>query len=83
MNQCKVSLMYAEFAFVYILSGLCYLLITRTIGTPFKDALQEYPELLKIKEESSKERKDIFLFSIGLSIIILVFTKPFIKCPLS
>tara|TARA_B100001094_G_C18176134_1_gene797953 strand:+ start:2139 stop:2360 length:222 start_codon:yes stop_codon:yes gene_type:complete len=73
--------MYAEFAFVYILSGVCYLLLTRSIGTPFKDALQNYPELLKIKEDSVHERKIIFLFSIGVSIIILAFTKPFIKCP--
>jgi hypothetical protein len=63
---------------VYALASIYYLLRTRSIGTPFNDSLSEKQK--KIKKESSKIRKNIFIQGIVGSIILMVMTKPFNAC---
>lgn len=77
MTFCKVPTILANFAAIYILTSVIYLIITRPYGTPFKDAVQKYPELVKIKENSSKKRRNAFHIGLIISIIILRITRPF------
>lgn len=74
MNTCRY-LAYA--AAIYTLASIYYMIRTRNIGTPFKDTLTE--EQIKIKEESAKQRKDIFMQGIILSIVLLYFSGA-LKC---
>ena len=50
MSECKVSIILAYFATIYIIASVIYLCITRSYGTPFNDAIQKYPELVEIKK---------------------------------
>ena len=50
MTECKVSIILAYFAAIYIMASIIYLLITRSYGTPFNDAVKKYPELVEIKK---------------------------------
>tara|TARA_B100000401_G_C52493204_1_gene571414 strand:+ start:351 stop:596 length:246 start_codon:yes stop_codon:yes gene_type:complete len=80
MSECKVSIILAYFATIYIIASIIYLCITRSYGTPFNDAIQKYPELVEIKKKSSIKRRDAFLQGLGISIIILCLFKPFTEC---
>ena len=78
---CTISIYLAYIALVYILASIFYLIFTRKIGTPFMDAVNEnYPELLEIKKESSKKRRNIFMAGIAINIVIAVLIRPFKKC---
>jgi hypothetical protein len=73
----KPTAIFANIAIVYITACLIYLVITRSIGTPFNDSLND--EQREIKKQSAKKRGSIFFFSILISIVILFIWKPF-KC---
>lgn len=78
---CKVSVILAYIAAVYILSSVIYLVVTNYFKySPFKEALKKYPELKKIKEESASFRRKVFYSGVGVSIILLILIKPFSKC---
>lgn len=51
--------------------------MTKTIGTPFKDAVSKYPELVIIKTESVIQRIKIFYTGIVVSIIFMIIVRPF------
>ena len=80
--DCKIPLILAYGMSGYALASISYLAITKfgNIGTPFKDALKEYPKLKNIKNESKRKRAKIFLLSIVLAIIIIIILKPFQEC---
>ena len=80
INVCKISIYLAYLSCAYIMSSCMYLTCTKFIGTPFKDAIKEYPELLEIREKSSDTRRKIFIVSLVMSIIILYLWKPFSRC---
>ena len=77
MSFCRVPTVLAYFAAIYILTCIIYLVITRSYGTPFKDAVKNYPELVKIKKESSDKRRNAFYMGLGISIVIMVVMRPF------
>ena len=62
------------------MASIIYLIWTRYIGTPFRNALEQYPELLNIKLKSAKKRGQIFYIGITLSIVLLAIIRPFEKC---
>jgi hypothetical protein len=62
----------------YCLASAYYLVVTRTIGTPFKDSLTE--EQLQIKKESSKVRRNIFCQGVLVSVLLLMCIRPFENC---
>ena len=49
MKICEVSTLLAYIAGIYIIACLFYMILTRSYGTPFNDALKNYPDLIKIK----------------------------------
>ena len=77
MTFCKVPTFLAYFGAIYILTSVIYLIITRPYGTPFKDAVQKYPELVKIKKASSNKRRDAFYMGFAISLVILGISRPF------
>jgi len=80
MEICKVSILLAYLASTYIIASFIYLLVTISFGTPFKNALNKYPELKNIRTESAKKRKLTFYSGIVISIILLCIFRPFQKC---
>ena len=80
MEYCKIPLFLSYVATCYILASTYYMMMTKTIGTPFKDAVSKYPELVEIKKESANQRRKIFYTGIIISIILLVIVRPFSKC---
>ena len=80
LNECKVSKLLAYISTVYIMASAIYLVITHWYGTPLRDALQQYPNLVKIKQQSGHKRKMAFMMGIVISIIILFIWRPFEYC---
>jgi hypothetical protein len=80
METCQVSVILANAASVYILASIFYLVVTQSFGTPFKDAVNNYPELLKIKLLSAGKRRKTFFIGILFSIIGICVIRPFKNC---
>tara|TARA_B100000575_G_C23143220_1_gene666036 strand:+ start:6931 stop:7164 length:234 start_codon:yes stop_codon:yes gene_type:complete len=76
MKDCKVPIIFAYIAIVYILASILYIIQTRSYGTPFKDAVRKYPDLLKIKNNSIDKRRKAFYRGLMVSIILLIFIRP-------
>ena len=49
METCRVSILLANMATVYIFASVYYILSTRHLGTPFKNEIKKYPKIMKIK----------------------------------
>jgi len=64
-------------ALTYIVTCIYYMINTRSLGTPFKDAVAKVPELQKIKDNSVKVRKKIFKNGLIFSIILVLLINPF------
>lgn len=78
MDNCTINIYLAYGMLVYILASIYYIIRTLYVGTPFKDSLTI--EQLSIQKQSAKVRKQIFCEGVLLSIIGLLFTKPFKYC---
>lgn len=76
MYYCKINSILAYSALIYILASIIYLAETRKYGTPFKDALSAYPNLLKIKKDSVNKRRAAFTNGLLISMIVLFVFRP-------
>ena len=81
-QKCEVSMILAYFSLIYILASGYYLLVTRAYGTPFYDALKNYPELAMIKANSANKRRKAFFLGMAIAVGIVWFFKPFKSCSL-
>ena len=73
--NCVISVYLAYGMAVYCLASIYYFVMTRSIGTPFKDSLTE--KQIKIKRESAKKRKTIFLQGLGAGIVLMILTQTY------
>ena len=80
MKICEVSTLLAYIASVYIMACIFYMVLTRCYGTPFNDALKNYPDLIRIKNQSSDKRRVTFYTGLILSSIALIIFRPFGEC---
>jgi hypothetical protein len=80
MKLCQVSVIFAYFSVIYISASIIYLVVSQSYGTPFKDAVNKYPELRQIKKESAEKRKKLFFTGVIVSIIGVFILNPFGKC---
>jgi len=80
METCNISVLLANAATVYIIASVFYLIVTRSFGTPFANALKKYPNLMNIKKASSVRRCRAFFIGILLAIIGLCIFRPFSSC---
>ena len=80
MQFCEIPIIIAYIATVYIFASIYYLIVTRTYGTPFNDAVNKLPNLKQIKNESAVKRKKAFLTGIVGAILLLAFLRPYKMC---
>tara|TARA_B110001450_G_C17207792_1_gene314142 strand:+ start:130 stop:372 length:243 start_codon:yes stop_codon:yes gene_type:complete len=80
MKYCKIPIFLAYILLIYIFTSIYYLIVTRKYGTPFKNAVDNYPHLVKIKNESANKRRVSFYKGIFISSIVIYLLKPFKKC---
>ena len=80
IKKCDLLLILAYLSSTYLIASITYLICTRNIGTPLKDAIKKDPKMMAIKKSSSSRRRHIFIASILLSIIILFIFRPFKDC---
>jgi hypothetical protein len=78
INTCLVSWYLAYGMAIYCFASAYYLIRSRNVGTPFKDSLNDKQK--KIKQESSKIRRDIFLQGLLVGLIIVLLLRPFSTC---
>lgn len=78
--HCKIPVFLAYSMLIYIIASISYLIITIPYGTPFKDAIKNYPELKKIKKDSAEKRKNAFLIGLAMGLVFVVLFKPFRTC---
>jgi hypothetical protein len=81
MRSCETPLFLAYFMAAYLMSSLIYLIISPSLGTPFKDSLT--PAQKAIKEASSRSRSRLFMGGFAISALFLVATQPFKECGLT
>jgi|TARA_Y100000389_G_scaffold179375_1_gene193359 hypothetical protein len=77
-GNCRVPIFLAYLASMYIFSSIFYLVMTRNMGTPFNDSLDDKQKLIKAK--AVKERKSIFCKGLLISIVLLIIFPPFKNC---
>ncbi len=78
MTICRISIYLAYAMAVYTIASIYYIIMTRNIGTPFKDSLTL--EQREIKRYSANIRKTVFLQGCGLAIILCIIGRPFKRC---
>ena len=75
---CKIPTLLAMLAAVYILASMYYMFMTRNIGTPFRDSLDE--KQLEIKDAAVKKRGGIFYTGVMIAVLVVLVVDPFTKC---
>ncbi len=78
MESCKIPVVFAYAMMAFCIGCIYYKIQTRNIGTPFKNSLTTTQ--LKIKIESAKKRKDIFMQGLMLGIVGICVLKPYSNC---
>ena len=76
--NCKISVYLAYSMAIYCLACTYYLIMTRNIGTPFRDSLNE--NQLKIKMESASIRRNIFYQGVAIGLVSMIVFRPFKSC---
>ena len=76
--NCKISVYLAYGMAVYCLACIYYIVMTRNVGTPFRDSLNE--NQLKIKMESASIRRSIFYQGVALGLVSMLVLRPFKSC---
>ena len=78
MKNCTISVYLAYTMAAYFFSSIYYLIVSRFVGTPFYDSLSKKQQ--EIKNKSVKTRRNIFYQGMIISILGLIFLKPFHNC---
>ena len=69
------TMMLSNVAIVYLIACVSYVLLTRSLGTPFLDSLS--CEQLRVKGESSKKRARMFALGIVIGVVVVLCGSPF------
>ena len=78
MYYCKIPRVLSMLAAVYIIASLYYMIMTKNIGTPFRDSLDE--KQLEIKEAAVKKRGGIFYTGTMIAVLVVLVVDPFTRC---
>ena len=78
MNYCYLPVLLSYITISYFIASIFYIMMTRNIGTPFKDSLTKQQRL--IKQKSSKKRMNIFITGFFITLFLLFIIKPFQVC---
>jgi hypothetical protein len=76
---CKVSILFAYISMTYMLASLFYLfaITVDIVDSPLHNALKNNPNLMAIKIKSRNKRRNLFLISGLIALILVVITRPF------
>lgn len=74
MSVLKEVLAYLSLA--QIIASVIYMVVTAGFGTPYKDALRHYPELVAIQESSSRKRKSVYFVAVLAAAAALAALRP-------
>ena len=74
MNLERIS---AYLGLSYVITSIVYIVLTRHLGTPFKNAVSKYPDLVKIKKDSVQKRYRAFYIGCICAVVIMYFWSPF------
>lgn len=66
----KLTLLLANLMAIYIIASIYYIIVTRNIGTPFKDSLSL--EQIEIQKKSAQKRKSVFFHGAILGFVIMI-----------
>ena len=77
-QKCTISLYLAYAMLAYTFASIYYMVMTRNIGTPFRDSLT--PEQLQIKADAASLRGYIFYQGICLAAVTIYLYQPFESC---
>lgn len=75
---CKIPTALAYLMLIYILACVYYMIMTRNIGTPFKDSLND--EQLEIKRVAVEKRRGIFYVGVAVATLLVLIFNPFKSC---
>lgn len=75
---CKIPTALAYLMLIYILACVYYMIMTRNIGTPFKDSLND--EQLEIKRAAVEKRRGIFYVGVAVATLLVLIFNPFKSC---
>ena len=75
---CKIPTVLAYLMLIYILSSIYYMIMTKNIGTPFKDSLND--EQLEIKRAAVEKRRGIFYVGVAVATLLVLIFNPFKSC---
>ena len=75
---CKIPTALAYLMLIYILSSIYYMIMTRNVGTPFKDSLND--EQLEIKRAAVEKRRGIFYVGVAVATLLVLIFNPFKSC---
>ena len=75
---CKIPTVLAYLMLIYILSSIYYMIMTRNVGTPFKDSLND--EQLEIKRAAVEKRRGIFYVGVAVATLLVLIFNPFKSC---
>ena len=78
MKNCTISVYLVYTMAAYFFSSIYYLIVSRFVGTPFYDSLTKKQQ--EIKNKSVKTRRNIFYQGMIISLLGLIFFKPFHIC---
>jgi len=78
MQYCNIPIIFSYITISYFLTSIVYLILTKNIGTPFKNSLTK--EQIIIKKASSQKRFNIFFYTFISILILLFIIQPFRKC---
>lgn len=78
MYYCKIPTVLAMLAAIYIIASGYYMVMTRNIGTPFRDSLDE--KQLEIKAAAVRKRSGIFYTGVTIAIFVVLACDPFKSC---
>ena len=77
-EKCTISKYLAYAMLAYTFASIYYMVMTRNIGTPFRDSLT--PEQLQIKADAASLRGSIFYQGIGFATVAIYLYQPFESC---
>lgn len=84
---CKVPLIFTYIMLMYLIASIYYMVVTRNLGTPYSDAVQQViessgrkDELDKLKKDSKDKRSYVFWTGMIIAAIFLVIVRPFNEC---
>lgn len=75
---CKIPTVLAYLMLIYILACVYYMIMTRNVGTPFKDSLND--EQLEIKRAAVEKRRGIFYVGVTVATLLVLIFNPFKSC---